>query len=106
MPLDPSQPVAEAGMLVSVDPTSPNAWRKEPFHTQIRTWATSFTVEVRIGLALHPHRAGRDRARNTAVNIIAPVKIAPRSAGMATALGRALPMGPPCRSGPKPKPPP
>jgi hypothetical protein len=42
--------IADQGMLVTVDPDFPNAWRKEPYYSQLLEWAQLFSVEIRIGL--------------------------------------------------------
>jgi hypothetical protein len=42
--------IAEQGLLVTVDPAYPTAWRREPYYTQLRTWARDFPIELRIGL--------------------------------------------------------
>jgi hypothetical protein len=48
-PRVPPHTLADQGMLVTVDPAYPNAWRREPYYTQLRTWAQDIIVEMRIG---------------------------------------------------------
>jgi hypothetical protein len=36
-------------MLVTVDPTSPNAWRRKPYYVQLLGWAQHMVVEIRVG---------------------------------------------------------
>ena len=36
-------------LRVTVDPSFPNAWRREPYYKQLRAWALSQTVWLRIG---------------------------------------------------------
>jgi len=40
----------DQGMLVTVDPAFPTAWRREPYYSQLRERAQRFVVEIRIGL--------------------------------------------------------
>jgi hypothetical protein len=55
---------SDANLLIGVDPNFANAWRREPYHTQIRQWVKSFEaigrfVLVRIGsrcIALLPDK--------------------------------------------------
>ena len=42
--------LADEGVLVMVDPAYPDAWRREPYHTQLRAWARDFVVDIRVGL--------------------------------------------------------
>jgi uncharacterized protein len=49
-PRVPSGEVAKQGMLLSVDPAYPNAWRREPYYTQLLAWAQRYPVEIRVGL--------------------------------------------------------
>jgi hypothetical protein len=49
-PRVPSVAIAKAGMLVSVDPAYPNAWRREPYYGQLLPWAKRYPVEIRVGL--------------------------------------------------------
>ncbi len=41
--------VAEQGMLVTVDPAYPNAWRSTPYYAELQRWARSTFVEIRVG---------------------------------------------------------
>jgi hypothetical protein len=34
---------------VTVDPTAPNAWRREPYYPQLLGWAQRMVVEIRVG---------------------------------------------------------
>jgi hypothetical protein len=49
-PRVPGHSAAEQGFLVTVDPAYPNAWRREPYHSQLVARAQETFVEVRIGL--------------------------------------------------------
>ena len=42
--------LADEGVLVTVDPAYPNAWRREPYYSELLTWAQHISVELRIGL--------------------------------------------------------
>ena len=42
-------PRSEQGRLVTVDPSSPNAWRRKPYYAQLLGWAQSMVVEIRVG---------------------------------------------------------
>jgi hypothetical protein len=46
---EPRYNLAERGALVTVDPTSPNAWRREPYYPQLLAWAQPMVVEIRVG---------------------------------------------------------
>ena len=37
------------GMLVTVDPAYPNAWRREPYYAHLLRWAQKVRVEIRVG---------------------------------------------------------
>jgi hypothetical protein len=37
-------------VLVTVDPGFPNAWRREPYYSQLREWARDMRIQIRIGL--------------------------------------------------------
>jgi hypothetical protein len=39
----------ERGVLVTVDPTYPNAWRRKPYYVQLLGWAQRIVVEIRVG---------------------------------------------------------
>jgi len=45
----PKHSVAEQGMAVTVDPAFPNAWRREPYYVQLRAWAQTMCIEIRVG---------------------------------------------------------
>lgn len=50
-PRSPPHSIGEQGMLVTVDPAYPNAWRREPYYSRLLEWAQhDVTVEIRIGL--------------------------------------------------------
>ena len=49
-PRVPGHSLADQGVLVTVDPAYPNAWRREPYYSQLLTWAQHIWVELRIGL--------------------------------------------------------
>ena len=59
-----SPPTSGSNLLIAVDPNFPNAWRKEPYHSQIRRWVKAFEpmgrfIIVRTGsrcLALLPDK--------------------------------------------------
>jgi hypothetical protein len=42
--------ITDQGMMVSVDPTYPNAWRREPYHAQLLNWARDIRVGIRVGV--------------------------------------------------------
>ena len=46
---EPRYNLAERGALVTVDPASPNAWRREPYYRQLLEWAQRMVVEIRVG---------------------------------------------------------
>jgi hypothetical protein len=39
-------------LIVTVDPAFPNAWRREPYYSRLRTLAQQGSVKVRIGLRI------------------------------------------------------
>ena len=45
----PSEGPAKKGILVTVDPAYPDAWRRNPYHAQLRAWAQHMFVEIRVG---------------------------------------------------------
>ena len=46
----PPHTVEQQGMLVTVDPAYPNAWRREPYYSQLSAWARRhIIVEIRVG---------------------------------------------------------
>ncbi len=45
----PSEGLAKKGILVTVDPASPNAWRRNPYYAQLLAWAQYMLVEIRVG---------------------------------------------------------
>jgi hypothetical protein len=47
---EPRRNLAEQGILVTVDPTYPNAWRRKPYYVQLLKWAQQMVVEIRVGL--------------------------------------------------------
>jgi hypothetical protein len=46
---EPRYNLAEQGMLVTVDPSYPDAWRRKPYYVQLLGWAGRMVVEIRIG---------------------------------------------------------
>ncbi len=74
-------------VYVTVDPSRPDAWKKEPYYSSIRNWATKKRVVVLIGLqalAVYPDRTddlGRleDGYFLTAVNEQTPTGIVQRT---------------------------
>jgi hypothetical protein len=46
---EPRYNLAERGMLVTVDPTYPDAWRRKPHYVQLLKWAQHIVVEIRVG---------------------------------------------------------
>jgi len=46
---EPRYNLTERGMLVTVDPTYPNAWRRKPYYVQLLGWAQHIVVEIRVG---------------------------------------------------------
>jgi Fe-S-cluster containining protein len=46
---EPRSNLTERGMLVTVDPTYPNAWRRKPYYVQLLGWAQHMVVEIRVG---------------------------------------------------------
>ena len=59
----------ERHVFVAVDPTFPNAWRNEPYHSDIRRWARENLVEIRIGrrfIYLTPDGRERETTRTQA----------------------------------------
>jgi hypothetical protein len=46
---DPQRGLREGGMRVTVDPAYPNAWRREPYYSQLRMWAQHIVIEIRVG---------------------------------------------------------
>lgn len=48
--LAPSGTPAKPVMLIMVDPAYPNAWRREPYYSQLRARAGNILVVIRIGL--------------------------------------------------------
>lgn len=46
---EPRYNLAERGALVTVDPASPNSWRREPYYRQLLEWAQRMVVEIRVG---------------------------------------------------------
>lgn len=49
-PRVPLHSIGEQGMLVTVDPAYPNAWRREPYYSRLLTWAQhGVIIEIRIG---------------------------------------------------------
>jgi uncharacterized protein len=46
---EPRYNLAEQGMLVTVDPTYPNAWRRKLYYGQLLAWAQRMVVEIRVG---------------------------------------------------------
>lgn len=55
--------LADEGVLVMVDPACPDAWRREPYHTQLRAWARDFVVDIRVGLCcISLHADGTEHA--------------------------------------------
>ena len=47
-PREPRYNLAERGMLVTVDPAYPNAWRRKPYYVQLLGWAQHVVVEIRV----------------------------------------------------------
>ena len=47
--IDWEEKLAERGALVTVDPSFPNAWRREPYYLQLLGWAQRMVVEIRVG---------------------------------------------------------
>jgi len=45
----PSEGLAKKGILVTVDPAYPNAWRRNPYYPQLLAWAQHMLVEIRVG---------------------------------------------------------
>ena len=45
---EPRYNLTERGALVTLDPTSPNAWRREPYYGQLLGWARRMVVEIRV----------------------------------------------------------
>jgi uncharacterized protein len=45
----PSEGLAKKGILVTVDPAYPNAWRRNPYYEQLLAWAQHMLVEIRVG---------------------------------------------------------
>ena len=59
----------ERHIFVAVDPTFPNVWRNEPYHSDIRRWARENLVEIRIGrrfIYLTPDGRERETTRTQA----------------------------------------
>ena len=46
---EPRYNLTERGALVTVDPASPNSWRREPYYRQLLEWAQRMVVEIRVG---------------------------------------------------------
>ncbi|MBV8825287.1 MAG: YkgJ family cysteine cluster protein [Hyphomicrobiales bacterium] len=46
----PGHSIKDNGMLLTVDPAYPSAWRREPYYGQLLEWAQQFPVEIRVGL--------------------------------------------------------
>jgi hypothetical protein len=46
---EPRYNLAERGALVTVDLSSPNARRREPYYLQLLGWAQRMVVEIRVG---------------------------------------------------------
>ena len=44
---EPRYNLAEQGMLVTVDPSYPDAWRRKPYYAQLLGWAQRMVVEGR-----------------------------------------------------------
>jgi len=47
-PRDPKRTARKQGLLVTVDPTYPNAWRREPYYSQLLALAQEIPIEVRV----------------------------------------------------------
>jgi hypothetical protein len=43
-------PMPNGGLLITVDPAYPNAWRREPYYSQLKDWSRSHPIKIRIGL--------------------------------------------------------
>jgi uncharacterized protein len=57
------------GVLVTVDPNYSNAWRREPFYSQLLNWAQSRPVAMRIGhrfITLRPNGTEDETTRTQA----------------------------------------
>src|SRR6516162_2640123 len=48
VPRNPTLSLSDGGIMVAVDPTFPNAWRREPYYSQLLKWAQVITVDVRV----------------------------------------------------------
>jgi hypothetical protein len=54
-------------MLVTVEPAYPNAWRREPYYSQLLAWAQKIIVEIRIGrrcIQLHADASEEEVSRS------------------------------------------
>jgi uncharacterized protein len=65
----PSEGLAKKGILVTVDPAYPNAWRLSPHYAQLLAWARHMFVEIRVGrrfIGLNPDGTERQVTRTKA----------------------------------------
>ena len=44
-----SECIRKSGIFVRVDPDYPDAWRCDPYHSQLLTWARTILVLIRVG---------------------------------------------------------
>jgi hypothetical protein len=49
------------GIMVKVDPSFPNAWRKEPYYSELLVWSCEFPVTVNVGNNAFGLRNGVER---------------------------------------------
>jgi hypothetical protein len=66
----PPHSINEQGIMVTVDPAYPNAWRREPYYVQILARARQVRVEIGRSAAHHARRA---RFRDTGTFATAPI---------------------------------